>query len=117
MSHVSANLIQALAAAAEVLDPISYQQAMSSTKWEHWKQAADEEYASLMDNRTWKLEDLPAGRKSIEGKWIFRRKFKPDGSVDRYKARYVFRGFRQVNGLDYLEEELFSPVVKISTVR
>lgn len=58
---------------------------MSSPEWGHWKQAADEEFFSLMENCTWRLEDLPAGRKTIEGKWLFRRKYKPDGTVDRYK--------------------------------
>lgn len=67
---------------------------MLSTEWEYWKRVVDEEYFFFMDNRTWRLEDLSAGRKFIEGKWIFRRKFKSDGSVDRYKARYVVRGFR-----------------------
>lgn len=106
-----------LAAAAEILDLVSYQQAMASPEWEHWKHAVDEEYASVMVNHTWKLEDLLVGHKSIEDKWLFRRKFKPDGSVDRYKARYVVRGFKQINEVDYLEEELFSPVVRISTHR
>lgn len=48
---------------------------------------------------------------------MFRRKYKPDGNVDRYKARFVVRGFKQISGVDYLEHELFSPVVRIQTVR
>lgn len=70
-----------------------------------------------MENGTWVLEDLPPGRKAIDGKWVFRRKYKPDGTVDRYKARFVVRGFKQISGIDYMEHELFSPVVRIQIVK
>lgn len=68
-----------------------------------------------MKNNTWKLEELPKGRKAITNKWLFRRKFNPDGSVSRYKARLVVRGFSQVPGLDY--DETFAPVIKFPTIR
>jgi hypothetical protein len=51
----------------------------------------------------------------VTGKWIFRHKLQADGTLDRYKARWVLRGFTQRPGLDY--DETFSPVVKPATVR
>ena len=48
-------------------------------------------------------------------KWIFRVKYKSDGSVVKNKARLVANGFNQTPGLDYFYT--FSPVVKVATVR
>ena len=51
----------------------------------------------------------------VIGKWIFKHKFKADGSLERYKARWVLRGFTQHPSVDFAE--IFSPVVKPATVR
>lgn len=74
-----------------------------------------EEYNALMSNNTWCLVPKPAGANIITGKWIFRHKYNPDGSLARYKARWVVRGFNQEYGVDY--EETFSPVIKPPTIR
>jgi hypothetical protein len=57
----------------------------------------------------------PPGTNVVTGKWIFRHKLTSDGSLDRYKAYWVLRGFTQCPGMDY--DETFSPVVKFTTVR
>jgi hypothetical protein len=51
----------------------------------------------------------------VTSKWIFTHKFNADGTLSRYKARWVLRGFTQCPGIDY--DETFSPVVKPATVR
>ena len=81
----------------------------------HWRRAMEEEYAALQDNNTWDLVPRPAKANVVTGKWIFKHKFHADGSLDRYKARWVLRGFTQRPGVDY--DETFSPVVKPATVR
>jgi hypothetical protein len=61
------------------------------------------------------LVPRPPGANVVTGKWIFKHKLKTDGSLDRYKARWVLCGFTQCPGVDY--DETFNPVVKPATVR
>jgi hypothetical protein len=71
---------------------------------------------SLEKNGTWDIVHLPAGKKAVRCKWIFKRKegSSPSESV-RYKARLVAKGFSQIPGIDY--NDVFSPVVKHSSIR
>jgi hypothetical protein len=99
----------ALLAGAE---PINYVDALTDKKW---KQAMIEELSAIEKNQTWEMVVLPAGKKAIAVKWVFKLKLNPDGSVAKYKARLVARGFLQREGLDY--SEVYSPVARIETVR
>ncbi|GJU08199.1 retrovirus-related pol polyprotein from transposon TNT 1-94 [Tanacetum coccineum] len=85
-------------------DPISVQEALVR---EEWKNAMQEELRSIEKNQTWELSDLPEGKTPIGLKWIFKTKYFADGSIQKYKARLVVRGFIQQAGIDY--EETFSP--------
>ena len=57
----------------------------------------------LQENNAWSLVPLPEGKKIVGCKWVFTIKHKADGSVERYKARFVAKGFTQTYGIDYLE--------------
>jgi len=81
----------------------------------NWRAAMEEEYAALLQNQTWDLVPRPARANVVSGKWVFKHKFKSDGSLECYKARWVLRGFTQRPGVDF--GETFSPVVKPTTVR
>lgn len=81
----------------------------------NWRAAMEDEYATLIANNTWDLVLRPPSANVVTGKWIFRVKYHADGSLDRYKARWVLRGFTQRPGVGY--DETFSPVVKPATVR
>ncbi|KAH9288125.1 hypothetical protein KI387_032242, partial [Taxus chinensis] len=75
----------------------------------------DSKYQSVMKNNTWQLVDLPPGKKPIGCKWIFKTKYKSDGTIDKYKARIVAKGYAQQEGIDY--EETFAPTAKIKKIR
>ncbi|KAM0055964.1 putative RNA-directed DNA polymerase [Helianthus debilis subsp. tardiflorus] len=96
-------------------DPKTYSQAMASRDVAFWKEAIQDEMDSIMHNNTWKLTDLPPGCKPLGCKWIFKRKMKVDGSIDKFKARLVIQGFRQKEGIDFFDT--YAPVARISTIR
>ena len=75
----------------------------------------EDEHDALQRNHTWSLVPRPPGTNLIGCKWIFKTKQKADGSIDKFKARLVARGFTQQYGIDY--QDTFSPVVKPATVR
>ncbi|WVZ65258.1 hypothetical protein U9M48_014654 [Paspalum notatum var. saurae] len=81
----------------------------------NWLAAMRLEYDALLANRTWRLVPKPRGARVITGKWVFKHKLNPDGSLERYKARWVVRGFNQRPGIDF--GETFMPVVKPATIR
>jgi hypothetical protein len=81
----------------------------------NWRVAMEEEYGALMSNGTWELVPRPRDSNVVTSKWVFTHKFLYDGTFNRYKARWVLRGFTQCPGVDY--DETFSLVVKPATVR
>ncbi len=81
----------------------SVEEALSCDDSEGWKAAADSEYQSLIENKTWDLVELPSGRKTIGSKWVFKAKRGKDGEVERLKARLVAKGCTQKFGVDYDE--------------
>ena len=74
-----------------------------------------EEFDALSKNHTWDLVTLPPRKSMVSCKWIYKIKTRSDGSIKRYKACLVAKGFKQEYGIDY--EETFTPVACISSVR
>eukprot|EP00249_Psilotum_nudum_P025147 c29390_g1_i1 orf=407-4477(+) len=95
-----------------VSEPTSYEEARTSPSW---RKAMVEEMEALSRNHTWELVDRPTKRKVIGTKWIYKVKYKSDGSLERYKARLVAKGYAQAEGIDY--DETFAPTARLSTVR
>lgn len=99
----------------QLSDPLSVDEALLGPDSDQWRKAMEIEYDSLIKNKTWTLVDRPSNRPIISSKWLFRRKYKSNGSIERFKARFVARGFSQTEGVDYYET--FSPVLKMTSLR
>lgn len=81
----------------------------------NWHAAMQWEFDALKANHTWRLISRPANANIMTGKWVFKHKYNPDSSLDRYKACWVVRGFTQRVGIDF--GETFMPMVKPATIR
>ena len=95
-------------------EPESYDEAMEGRELVNWELAMKDEMDSLMSNETWRLAELPKGKKALHNKWVYRIKEEHDDNK-RYKARLVVKGFQQKERIDY--NDVFSPVVKLTTIR
>lgn len=74
-----------------------------------------DEYTALLRNSTWDLFPPPPGWKIIGCQWVYKVKQKPNGTVDRFKARLVAQGYTHQEGIDY--DATFNPVIKPVTIR
>jgi len=95
-------------------EPENHEEALKTADSLKWEQAMQEEMNSLHRNGTWELTRLPKKKRALQNKWVYRLKHESDGS-SRYKARLVVKGFQQKEGVDFTE--VFSPVVKLNTIR
>lgn len=95
-------------------EPECYDEVCQTKDASKWELAMKDEMKSLISNQTWKLDELPMGKKALHNKWVYQVKEEHDGSK-RYKARLVVKGFQQKEGVDYTD--IFSPVVKLNTIR
>lgn len=74
-----------------------------------------EKYASIMKNDVWEVIPRPEGKSIVTSRWLYKIKYAADGSIEKYKARSVARGFSQIEGVKY--EETFAPVARYSSIR
>ena len=75
-----------------VVEPLNYEQ---DKEYKGWIEAMNEEYDAIRRNQTWELIELPENKVPIGSKWLYKPKFKEDGSIDKYKARLVAKGYLQ----------------------
>ena len=58
-----------------------------------WRDAMMEEYNSIMKNGVWEVVSRPKGKSVVTSKCLYKIKHATDGSIEKYKARFVTRGF------------------------
>jgi hypothetical protein len=93
-------------------EPSNYQEA---AQHQVWRDAMVEEYTSIMQNDVWEVVPRPTDRAVVGSRWIYKIKHGADGSIEKYKARFVAKGFSQKEGIDY--EETFAPVARYTSIR
>jgi hypothetical protein len=80
-----------------------------------WREAMVEEYDSIVCNDVWDVVPRPMGKSVVTSRWLYKTKIVVDGSVKKHKARFVARGFSQIEGVDY--DETFAPVARYTSIK
>jgi hypothetical protein len=80
-----------------------------------WTDAMTEEYQSIIKNDVWEIVPRPKSKDVLSSKWIYKIKHAADGSIEKYKARFVARVFSQKEGIDY--EETFVTVARYTSIK
>ena len=81
---------------ATIPEPKFYHKVVKDPKWQD---AIIAKINALESNNTWTLTPLPSYKRAISYKWVYRVKYKADGSMKRYNARLVVKGCTQQEGL------------------
>jgi hypothetical protein len=93
-------------------EPSTFEEAV---KKKEWKETLMEEYQSIMKNDVWEIVPRPEGKLIVTSKWVYKIKHAVDGSIDKYKARFVARGFSHQEGENY--DETFAPIARYTSIR
>lgn len=110
--RASAHIVNMALMVAEIMkvkEPANLEEAMADP---NWRGAMQSEYDSIIKNHTWDLVDWPTKRKVIGTKWVWKAKYRSNGSLEKYKARLVAKGFAQVEGFDV--QETFAPTARLT---
>jgi hypothetical protein len=95
--------------------PKTIAEAYSSPDADYWKEAVRSEMDSIMSNGPWEVVERPYGCKPVGCKWVLKKKLRPDGTIDKYKARLLAKGYTQKEGEDFFDT--YSPVARLTTIR
>ncbi|CAK9820093.1 Copia protein [Anthophora quadrimaculata] len=111
------NMVQVASTAVEqtFMAEVPLERAIASSDADEWHQAIAIELGSILKNDTWEVVERPKNAKKVGNRIVLCNKYKPNGEIDRRKARIVARGFSQHYGVDF--NETFAPVARLQSIR
>jgi hypothetical protein len=92
-------------------EPYSFHEEMKDPTW---VDAMVEEYDSIVKKSAWEIVPKLVDKSVVCSRWIYKVKQVIDGSVEKYKSRFVAWGLSQIEGIDY--DETFAPVARYSSI-
>jgi hypothetical protein len=95
--------------------PKTISEAFASLDVDDWKEVVHSDMDSILSNGTWELVDRPYGCKPVGCKWVFKTKLRYDGTIDKYKATLVAKGYTKKEGEDFFDT--YSPIARLTTIR
>ncbi len=98
-----------------VKEPQTFSDVDKSEHRAEWIKATNEEFQAMMSNDVWDLVELPPHRKALKSKWVWKIKYAHDGTLERFKARLVIKGYLQIAGVDFVDT--FAPVLRLESLR
>jgi hypothetical protein len=93
-------------------EPTTFEEAVQK---KHWKEAMTEQYRSIMKNEVWEIVPRPKEKLVVTSKWVYKIKHTVDGSINKYKARFVDKGLDQKEEKYY--DETFAPISIYNSIR
>ena len=78
----------------------------------------EKEIRELIANNTWeyvRVDKVPKGRRALKSKWVYKIKYNKDGTIERFKSRFVVCGYSQRHGVDY--DQAFSATMRMTSFR
>jgi hypothetical protein len=94
-----------------MLEPKNFNE---SSKDDHWVKVMNDEIDQIEKNNMWEMVHRPEGKNIIGSKWIFKNKLNEQGQVVRNKERLVYKGYAQIEGLDF--DETFAPIEILESI-
>lgn len=95
--------------------PNTYEEAMASPEASRWEDAMRTEYDNLCINNTWDIVNLPGDQSAVGARWVYTVKLDSNNNVNKYKARFVAKGYAQQPGINY--NETFAPTARLTSIR
>ena len=74
-----------------------------------------EEYDTIVKISAWEIVPRPVNKSVVGSRWIYKVKQAANGSVEKYRARFMAQGFSQIEGIYY--DETFALVARYSSIR